>query len=113
LVYGYLRRLGAGAESAEDRVESEDPPADLVAARAERETGLRRALAGLEAGLLEAIDLHYYRGLSLKETAAVLGVPTGTAKSRMNRALGVLRDLLDKEATHAGPKADQATANGA
>ena len=164
-VYGYLRRLGAGAASADeltqetyarawtridtlrqagslrswlltiarneflqdarrkrpveigieaaDRIASDDQPADVVAARAERETGLRRALGGLDAGLLEAIDLHYYRGLSLKETAGVLGVPTGTAKSRINRALVVLRDLLDKEATHAGPKAEQATANGA
>lgn len=37
------------------------------------------------------IALHYAAGLSIGECAAVLGVPEGTAKSRLNAALEALR----------------------
>ena len=49
--------------------------------------------------MLEAVDpaqravvvLHYYLDLTLPETAAALGIPVGTAKSRLNRALDAMR----------------------
>jgi RNA polymerase sigma-70 factor (ECF subfamily) len=78
-----------------------DPPADAVLARAEGEARVRAALPRLETAQREAIVLHYIQGLSLREVGAVLGVPPGTAKSRVNRALAALRDLLEREATHA------------
>jgi RNA polymerase sigma-70 factor (ECF subfamily) len=37
------------------------------------------------------VVLHYYLDLSLPETAAALGIPVGTAKSRLNRALDAMR----------------------
>jgi RNA polymerase sigma-70 factor (ECF subfamily) len=37
------------------------------------------------------IVLHFYLGLSLPETAAALGVPVGTAKSRLHRSLATMR----------------------
>lgn len=37
------------------------------------------------------LALHYSLGYSIAETAATLGVPTGTAKSRLNVALKALR----------------------
>ena len=37
------------------------------------------------------VVLHYYLDLSLPETAAALGIPVGTAKSRLNRALAAMR----------------------
>jgi len=40
------------------------------------------------------VVLHYYFDLSLPEVAATLGVPVGTAKSRLNRALSQLRGQL-------------------
>jgi DNA-directed RNA polymerase specialized sigma24 family protein len=37
------------------------------------------------------IVLHYYLDLSLPETATALGIPLGTAKSRLGRALDAMR----------------------
>jgi len=53
------------------------PPADEAAARAERDTRLRRAVGRLEGLAREAIVLHYFQDLSLREVGAVLGVPRG------------------------------------
>ena len=39
--------------------------------------------------------LHYWQGLSIAECARELDVPEGTAKSRINRALGRLRERLE------------------
>ena len=39
----------------------------------------------------EAIHLHYYQGLSLKETCEVLNMPTSTLKYRLREALNTLR----------------------
>lgn len=40
----------------------------------------------------EIIVLHYFEHLSLIEAAAVLGIPIGTCKSRLNAALNDLRE---------------------
>ncbi|MEN6326562.1 MAG: RNA polymerase sigma factor [Syntrophomonas sp.] len=42
----------------------------------------------------EVIVLHYYMELKLQETAAVLGIPLGTCKSRLNTALNTLEKQL-------------------
>jgi RNA polymerase sigma-70 factor (ECF subfamily) len=39
----------------------------------------------------EAVHLHYYHGLSLKETSEVLDMPTSTLKYRLREALNFLR----------------------
>ena len=52
---------------------------------------VERMLAGIEPGLRAVVVLHYFLDLTLPETAAVLGVPVGTAKSRLNRALTAMR----------------------
>jgi RNA polymerase sigma-70 factor (ECF subfamily) len=52
------------------------------------------------------VVLHYYFDLSLPEVAATIGIPVGTAKSRLNRALIQLRShfaaLEDESAPIAG-----------
>ena len=47
----------------------------------------------LEEGDREVVHLHYYQGLSLKETAEVLNIATSTVKYRLREALNVLRSL--------------------
>ena len=52
---------------------------------------VERMLAGIEPGLRAVVVLHYFLDLTLPETAAVLGVPVGTAKFCLNRALTAMR----------------------
>ena len=44
------------------------------------------------------IVLHYYLGLPLPDAAAAMGIPLGTAKSRLHRATQALRAALDSDA---------------
>ena len=56
------------------------------------------AVDRLEAGLRETLHLHYYQGLTLEETAEVLGIATSTVKYRTREALAqVQRDLARME----------------
>ena len=69
-----------------------DEPAipDATLAFADREL-LDSILRRLPPDARAVIVLHYYFDLSLPEVAATIGVPVGTAKSRLNRALNQLR----------------------
>jgi RNA polymerase sigma-70 factor, ECF subfamily len=59
---------------------------------------VERMLAGLDPAQRAVVVLHYYLDLSLPETAAALGIPVGTVKSRLNRALGAMRiKVADEE----------------
>lgn len=50
-----------------------------------------RMIEMLQIELREVISLKYYSGYTLAETAAILKIPEGTAKSRLHRALELLR----------------------
>src|SRR6266566_984115 len=56
-----------------------------------RGADLRAALRKLTIEQREALVLRYYLDLSLEEVAAITGVPVGTVKSRINRALAAMR----------------------
>jgi RNA polymerase sigma factor (sigma-70 family) len=62
-------------------------PADAAADRVLVDGVLRR----LDDQGRSIIVLHYFLGLPLSEVATCLGVPVGTVKSRLNRALGDMR----------------------
>ena len=49
---------------------------------------------GLDANDRDVVTCRFFLELSLDETAAALGVPVGTAKSRAHRALARLRELM-------------------
>ena len=53
----------------------------------ERRQWVQEAIADLPENLRSAVTLVYYQGLKYREAAEVLGVPTGTVKSRMHSAL--------------------------
>jgi RNA polymerase sigma-70 factor (ECF subfamily) len=52
---------------------------------------VERMLAAIDPAQRAVVVLHYYLDLTLPETAAALGIPVGTAKSRLNRALDAMR----------------------
>lgn len=60
--------------------------------RNEEEALVQAALARLPLDLQVAIELVYVEGMSAPEVAAVLGVPEGTVRSRIRRALETLRE---------------------
>ena len=61
---------------------------------------LWRATRMLEDAERIVIVLHYFQGMSLRETAEVLDAPLGTVKWRTNRALGMLRGFLNNGGEH-------------
>jgi len=73
-----------------------DDPAEAALSQ-ERQDALVRGLAGLSAQHRQVVTCRYLLDLDEAETAAVLGWPRGTVKSRLHRALGKLRDQLDTE----------------
>jgi RNA polymerase sigma-70 factor (ECF subfamily) len=64
---------------------------------------LDRALARLEPEERAVVVLHFYLDLPLPRVASMLGIPSGTAKSRLHRSLGILRSSMSiEEVTSAG-----------
>jgi len=74
-----------------DELPTASPP-DATAPDPDPTTGLavRRALAAMTREHREVLVLRFYADLSEAETAAALGIPAGTAKSRTARALAAL-----------------------
>ena len=68
-----------------------DPPIPDASARVTDADYVSRMLGAIDPAQRAVIVLHYYLDLSLPETAAALGIPLGTAKSRLNRALDAMR----------------------
>ena len=76
--------------------------ADEVAAFALRDE-LDRAMARLEPEHRAVIVLRYFVGLPLPEAASSLGIPLGTAKSRLHRAIAALRRTVDADEAEPEP----------
>lgn len=73
-----------------------DAPEDLLALT-ESGTAVHAALARLSPLRRELVSLAFFRGLTHAEIATTLGLPLGTVKSHLRRALGVLRETLAAE----------------
>jgi RNA polymerase sigma-70 factor (ECF subfamily) len=58
---------------------------------------LNRIVAELPMKLKEAVVLHYMQHLTISEAAEAIGVRQGTYKSRLNRALKVIKNQLSEE----------------
>ena len=63
-----------------------------------RENGeLRELVDKLPDKLRTAVILHYFNDMDIAKTAAVLGVPPGTVKSRLSKARSILKQFLTEE----------------
>ena len=58
---------------------------------------IERGLSGLTVDQRTVLVLTYYLDLPIAESASVLGIPTGTMKSRVHRALLALRATVDAD----------------
>jgi len=83
----------------------EDPGAargfSTVAHRDQLERGFER----LSIEQREVVVLHHYVSMPLREVADVLGIPAGTAHSRLSRAMKALRAALEADARTPEPTA--------
>ena len=68
--------------------------ASELAGRDQLERGFRR----LDVDQRSVLVMHYYLGFSLDEAAEVLGVPPGTVRSRLHRAIALMRAALEADA---------------
>ena len=84
-------------------------PSAVVAAREEQRI-LVEALRAIPLDLQIAIELHYWEELSMEEIGTVLGIPSGTVKTRLHRARRLLHAALETAAhsvsARAGSSAD-------
>ena len=90
------RREGLVAR-AMDAVRGSDrvsPPPELAVVAGETRGEVLAALDGLDPGERLVVTCRYLLDLSEAETAAALGIPAGTVKSRLHRALRRLRVRL-------------------
>jgi RNA polymerase sigma-70 factor (ECF subfamily) len=66
---------------------------------------LDRALARLEPEARAVVVLHFYVDLPLPRVAELLGIPMGTAKSRLHRSIGAMRSSIAIEEVASAPSA--------
>ncbi|MDP9319104.1 MAG: SigE family RNA polymerase sigma factor [Actinomycetota bacterium] len=96
--YVYRMLVNTQNTSRRRRWWSERPTADLAHEaeagddfdRSDQTDSLRRALAQLGSESRAVVVLRYYADLTEHQTADVLGIPVGTVKSRLSRALAQL-----------------------
>lgn len=70
---------------------------------------LEAALSSLEPEQRALVVLRYYVGMSVPDAAATLGIPLGTAKSRLHRSLTQMRSVVvDPDRAQARPFGEQA-----
>ncbi len=70
----------------------------VEAPKREDHADLHEAIDRLPEKLRTAVILHYFHDMKHEQTAAALGIPVGTVKSRLNQAKKLLREELQYEA---------------
>jgi RNA polymerase sigma-70 factor (ECF subfamily) len=96
-VRGEQRRCGLPLAAAEQASDVEAVPVDEVVTDADTLERVRHGVRALPSALRVAVELAFYRGLTYRQVAAELGIPEGTAKSRLRLALHRLARCLADE----------------
>ena len=91
---GILRRRRRRVVEVELTPMADVPVGDTDSSVVDRDE-VERALRRLQPDQRAVVVLHYFLGLPLPETADALGIPLGTAKSRLHRSLAAMRADLN------------------
>jgi RNA polymerase sigma-70 factor (ECF subfamily) len=101
-LFGIARRMSVAAwrQGGKDRglklVELKDAEVALPV-EDERVAAARETMAAMEPLQREVLELRFSYGLSYAETAAALGIPVGTVRSRLHHAVAEVRRRLADE----------------
>ena len=97
LVRAELRRLARQERSY--RLTPAPAPAGVADEMLAAETAglVRAAVQSLPASQRQVVELAYFEGLTCREVARAVGIPEGTAKSRLRLALAKLETVLDRQ----------------
>jgi RNA polymerase sigma-70 factor (ECF subfamily) len=91
------RQANPVAESTLTGLAGEGPrPARSPEADADDLAALRSALSRLSEADRQVVQLRHYAGLSFAQIAEVLGEPLGTVLARQHRALGKLKQMMER-----------------
>ncbi len=96
-----VRRAALGSTSAEDQPRSGGAGFGSVLS-AESNTPVSRALRTLTEPQRRALELSYFRGLSIREISAQLGEPESGARELLRSAMTALRSALSPDAIFDG-----------
>jgi RNA polymerase sigma factor (sigma-70 family) len=91
------RRRAPATLAADLLVAGAGPGADEAVEAADTAHRVRRTVAALPPDMREPIELAFYNGCTYREVAIKLGIPEGTAKSRLRSALARLARVLADE----------------
>jgi RNA polymerase sigma-70 factor (ECF subfamily) len=91
---GMLARVATAFRGGSTGEGRETVPPERLALAGETRSELNAALATLDDAERQVIVCRYLLELSEAETAAALGIPAGTVKSRLHRGLRRLRERL-------------------
>ena len=78
------------------------PDVDAAMIRSETTGRVRTALEVLSQPQRQALELAYFDGYTYRQVANVLGIPEGTAKSRLRLALTRIAENLGSELSEQG-----------
>lgn len=78
------------------QVDPVDDPRDSSMRDSAGDERLQRALLALPPRFQAVLSLHHMEGLSVKETAQIIGCREGTVRSRLSRARDALREKLSE-----------------
>jgi RNA polymerase sigma-70 factor (ECF subfamily) len=90
--------LDVSEESPMLELEDQSGGPDAEVSRREWKRELERGVATLPEPYREAVNLHYFEDLSLREVAELLNQPVGTVKTNVHRGLQLLRRALKTQA---------------
>jgi len=89
-------RKGAPVDPEQQSIADLGVSASQLIARRDEHRMLAQAVRRIPLDLQDLVELHYFEQLTGPELAAVLGVPEGTIRSRLRRAIAALRTELER-----------------
>ena len=91
-------RISSDGPDSPDPEDTETESPEVALSRFQQSAEITRALGALSGIQRDAVMLAYFRGSSHGDVAAVLGLPLGTVKSHLRRALQSLQNVLELRA---------------